>query len=417
MDGLRDYFTKPFCSKNKVDKTLFLVFILINGLVFFNAFFHESRIGYDFKGHLDNIKILSEFRLPARHESTQFFTPPLSYLPAAFIHSIIGPTSLKALKFSQLVNVVYSIALAFYLLKICDLIHPNNTAFKTITLGLVGMLPVYYKTFSFVRPEPLLAFLTVLAVYKALNVFVYDGYGVMEGVKLGFVFGLLILTKQQAFSLILGILLFAVLLALKRGGKSRACFMAAGLSLVLAFIVGGWFYLHLYHEYGTVFAFNREPFPRFSFSNRPRECYFGLGLGEVFIDPVRTSFRHHMLPKFYSELWGDWECYFIVYGLDVRSNRFIGRGIVLEEMLGGGVVPPWLKTNRYEVNGYLGRVNLVSLLPTAVFFMGILSGMTGVRRFPWFICASCCLRYSTCGFSSCIRRAVLTALKRLTCCM
>jgi hypothetical protein len=57
----------------------------------------------------------------------------------------------------------------------------------------------------------------------------------------------------------------------------------------------------------------------------------------------------------------------------VRSGRWLS-GIVLEQALTAGV-PPWLETNRYRVAAYLGRVNLVSLFPSALLAAGVAAGL------------------------------------------
>ena len=47
-------------------------------------------------------------------------------------------------------------------------------------------------------------------------------------------------------------------------------------------------------------------------------------------------------------------------------------------MAAGG--PPWLRTNRDAMGRYLGRVNAVSLLPSAVLLGGILLGLAALPR-------------------------------------
>lgn len=196
---------------------------------------------------------------------------------------------------------VISLGLNFYLVKLCDLIRPAVCHLKVTSLALLGMLPVYYKTFSFVRGEPLLAFLSVLAAYITLMVFVKKRGGRANTIALGVCLGLLILTRQWGLFLLPACIVFVAILMLKRK-QERSCLLKdVVLSLALAVVAGGWFYGYPYKEFGTATVFNRPPRPTFSFSNQPTEYYFGLGLDKLFTDPVRRSFPNRCPPIFYSE--------------------------------------------------------------------------------------------------------------------
>jgi hypothetical protein len=82
----------------------------------------------------------------------------------------------------------------------------------------------------------------------------------------------------------------------------------------------------------------------------------------------------------YSETWGDYLCYFVVYGKDTRDGSFVSH---LCRRLSEGDLPWWLQTNGYEVGRYLGRVNLVSLLPSAVLLAGVVVGLMYLGRAVW----------------------------------
>jgi hypothetical protein len=43
-------------------------------------------------------------------------------------------------------------------------------------------------------------------------------------------------------------------------------------------------------------------------------------------------------------------------------------------------LPDWIDTNRYTINGYLGRVNFVSLLPSAIFAAGFIYALILIIR-------------------------------------
>lgn len=133
--------------------------------------------------------------------------------------------------------------------------------------------------------------------------------------------------------------------------------------LATAVLTGGWFYAHLYRGYGSITAFNRTPSAQLSLSNQPPEFYLGTGNGQLFRNPIRPHFANQLWPKFYAELWGDHEGYFIVTAQDRRSGDWLP-GWKLEKALAASPPPGWLQTNRAQIGPYLGLVNRIALLPT-----------------------------------------------------
>src|SRR5262245_20025890 len=162
MPSILNGLTVPFRSEEVISKPLLCLFILLNGIVLTNACVHNPTVGYDAAEHLKYIRELASLHLPKPAESSEFFSPPLpSIFPA-----LLGSSGLARLwwaaKAAQLLNAALSIGLTFYLLKICDLIRPHSSHFKGASLFVLAMLPVYYKTFVFVRGEPFVVLFVVL---------------------------------------------------------------------------------------------------------------------------------------------------------------------------------------------------------------------------------------------------------------
>ncbi len=362
--------------RNLVDwskRILVILFVLINCIVLYNAIVHMPYIGYDAKALIRNIIVLSEFRLPKPKDTYMFYMPPLVYsLPALLYASKIFDLFV-VLKIEQLLNVLFSVGLTFYLLKICDIIRPSKTLYKILSLSFLGMLPVYYKTFAFIRGEPLVAFLTVFAIYKTLIIFVNGDYRLRNILVLGVILGLMILSRQTGLFVFPAIFIFVVVLLFKERAKWRSFLKSIALILLIAFIIGGWFYIRLHTNYGTVATYNIKPKDKFSFSNQPSKFYLNLGTDKLFTDPVRPSFPNQFFPTFYSETWGDYLCYFLVYGRDIRNQQLIG-GVVLKDLIDKEGLSSWLRTNRYTINRFLGRVNLVSLYPSALILASFILG-------------------------------------------
>lgn len=347
-----------------------LVAVMLNAVILTNAILHHPKIGYDVTEHITYMQIMP-FRLPTPADTPEFFSAPLPYLlPSLFDKVCVaaGWENCRGLdgKFAQVLNFFLSIAITILLWKIAERLNPGSESMKVSMLALLGILTVYYKTFSQARGEPYVAFFVVLALYLILGVLQrLERITWKDGLGLGLVLGLLVLSRQWGFMLFpaLGVLLALVLLKnwRLRGRITRFALV----SLVTAFLVGGWFYLHLYFSYGTFTAFNLESKGGFSFSNQEPTFYRNLYLedGALFKEPVRPNFGNTLFPIFYSETWGDyWGYLTFIYQDNPSVNAF---------------------ANQAEIAPYLGRVNLVSLFPTLILLLGAIYGAWRFAR-AWF---------------------------------
>ena len=360
--------------KHSANKILIILFLIINGIVLYNAIFHPPWIGYDAEAHIVNIKILSQFRLPVRQESAMFYMPPLYYILPAILNSLNTVPFIITLKFAQLLNVIYSIGLVFFLMKICDIIRPKNTAFKIITLLFLGMITAYYKTFAFIRSEPLLAFLTILAIYLTLRLAEKKPSNYGTAIALGITIGFALLTKHTAVFPAVAIISFILISAVKIPEKRKFYIKSSAIILLFVLLISGWFYLNLYKNYGSAKIFNIKIAPGVYEGKKQRTFMDKTGLPYVFREPVRKYFKGSVVPIFYSELWGDYLCFFVVYGIDKRTNEYIS-GKNLAYAIYELSKPSWLYTNRDSIKKYLGRVNIVSIIPSFIMIIGIIYGL------------------------------------------
>ena len=137
--------------------------------------------------------------------------------------------------------------------------------------------------------------------------------------------------------------------------------------------MGSWFYFSLWARYGSPAAFNKGRAP-VALSNRPAFFYLGTGDGLLFADPVRPSFIGQLLPTMYADTWGDYYGYFLLYAWDARTDCYV-RPADWEEFLAAKGHKGWLLTNRFSRARDLGRVNLVSLLPSMLLALGLAFGL------------------------------------------
>ena len=116
-------------------------------------------------------------------------------------------------------------------------------------------------------------------------------------------------------------------------------------SFLYSMFIFGWFYLYLFTNYGSITAFNRLP-SKFSFTNQPSSFYFDLALQDLFSRPIRGfSLTNKLFPILHADTWGDYWGYFLVtLGKGGREN--------------------------FDIVPYLGRVNLIALIPTFILLAG-----------------------------------------------
>jgi hypothetical protein len=368
----------PFRSGHGWDIKLLLVFVLINGLVLANACLHDPHIGYDTRQHLGYIRALSEGRSATPEDSDEFFSPPLPYVLPALLIAATGMDLSVSAQIAQYLNVVLSIGLTFYLIKAGHLLGASS-AVKLGALATLGILPVYYKTFAFVRGEPYVVFFSVVILYYVLLVSVRKQFTLANTAILGISMGLCALSRQWGILLLPAVFLFLALQWVRLSPWRTAIARAIGLSLVLTVATSGWFYLYLRARFGSIAAFNRDPAARFALSNQPLAFYVGLDLPTLFTMPVRPSFPNQLPSILYADVWGDYWGYFGVYGRDTRSGAFLD-GPALYRVLSQDGHPDWLETNYESQGAYLGRVNVVALFPTAIAMVSLAMGIIELLR-------------------------------------
>jgi hypothetical protein len=350
-------------GQENLNRTILAIACIINLLVAFNAVVHDPFIGYDADNHLDYVSVLA-VRLPAKSDSLEYYSPPLPYFLPSLVFQLCESNTITckyvAGKFAQGVNLLLSIAITVFLIKIADLIRPKDQHFKIATLLMFGVLTVHYKTFSQVRGEPYVAFFEVLSIYFVLKLAqTPETLTLKDGILPGICLGGLCLSRQFGFLLLPAIGCLAGLIVIRNKTLGLKYSGIILFSFFVAFLSSSWFYFHLNRTYGSFTSYAIRP-RTFSFSNQPLSFYRNTGIGNfsLFRSPTRKTFNNELIPIFYSETWGDYWGYFV----------FRREGILA------------YKSNQAEVNPYLGRVNLVSLIPSLIFAGGMLFGLGSLRQ-------------------------------------
>ena len=347
------------------EQLVWALFSAVNATVFFNVLFHDPRIGYDALSHLAYVKILASGHLPVEGQTIEYHSPPLPYLLPALLAAPGWLSEGAVNKLAQLQNVLCSLGITLLMLRLSERLAPGKTLVKLGALGLLGSLPVYYKTMVMVRGEPLLALLALLVLERSLTLFLDPAPRLGRAARTGVLFGLLVLARQWGFFFYPALGLWLLALVVRRRERFLPHLKALAVCWGVAFVIGSWFYFVQLGRYGSLTRFNR-PAAGFSLANQPREFYFGLGLDKLFSEPIREAFPNQLLPIFHAETYGDYWGYFLV------KQQFWNEVVV---------------HNREQIKGYLGRACLLGLLPSAVLVAALLLGLGALgpllrRRLP-----------------------------------
>jgi len=378
-DSVIQRFMSLFQTNGKIDPIILTLCLVINVIVLANAILHYPKIGYDVIQHLNYIQILPD-RLPSQKDTYEFFSPPLPYfLPSRFdaICEQYTPdtfTNGKGItysatcriydgKFAQGINFLLSIGTTILLLMIAEQIKPGNRFFKISALSMLALLTVYYKTFSQVRGEPYVVFFIALSIYLINEILKTTSFNYKLIIATGISLGLLVLSRQWGFFIFPAIFLLVIWIFIRdrQTGWLRA--RQFFLITLLSAIVGGWFYIHLYLDYGTFSAFNVK-----QASSPPTIekvlSFFGqtdIRSAELFQAPVRPVFDHQsFFAIMYSETWGDYWGYFTFVKPAIASDK---------------------QGNQASIAPYLGQVNLASIFPSLLLLASFVFGIIQIFRF------------------------------------
>src|SRR5262249_51754965 len=304
----------------RFDHRLLFVFLIVNGLVLFNSIFHDPTTHYDADSHLDYVDVLARLQLPSPNETRESFSAPLPYILPA-VGKAIELSRWWAAKFGQIVNVALSLGITGLLIALCRSARPSDPDMALIALMCLGALPVYYKTMAFVRGEPYVAFLTLAAIAATARALTLRRRSLADAILPGSLWGLLVLARQWGALSAIALVLAVWLTAFRDWDRHK---IAIGLmGPLVALLVGGWFYGWLWVRHGSPIAFNQSPTTSWTLRNQPADFYTGTANGRLFTDPIRGSFPNQLIPIFYTETWGDYWGYFLIYGRDASSGAYV----------------------------------------------------------------------------------------------
>jgi len=325
-----------------------------------NAYKYPDGAGYDAQEHIQYAdQLLHHHQIPGPEARSEYYTPPLFYALAGAA-TLIGEHlhSGDPHKLGQVLNWLVLLATAAVLWALARELFPARPWIQLGALAFFCFLPVVLRVGAMFHPEPLSMLLTAVALLLGARMLGRHDYrwqlAVATGAALGF--GQLV----RAFSLwtfAAVVIAFAV---------ARAWRPLAIVVVATAVVASPW-YIRQAIKYGNP-VFDRPTQDKPIWNRRPARFYAGLGLPQVFTDPVRPQFVNEAIPTTYSDVWGD---YFGVWRGNRERQSFLGLLPTLLALVGWVLLlvrsaraPPRLAVALLPGLGLLGYLYFTISYPT-----------------------------------------------------
>lgn len=317
-------------------------------LLFVNAILHDPRVGYDAAAHRDYAITLATLKLPTEAQSTEFFSPPLAYLPAAFALWMKAPLPLVT-KAWQLLQVFYAAGIIVHLVWLFDALRGGRIA-RIAGFASLFMAAVWWRSFAIIRPEALLALLLTAALYQMVRLAKGDRQA-WRFVLAGSLWGAACVTRQWAIFALLA----SLPACLAAPAKDSRWWTGTAAAAAACFLIAAPFYLSMLARYGTLRPFNRPPI---SESN----LHWNWNPVAVAKEPFSRGQIDRPLNILYADTFGDYWMYFLARGRTPNHRFLVGTPLIDTIATASHAVP----NNVRALTPYLGVVMLVSAPATLV---------------------------------------------------
>ncbi len=295
-----------------------VLLIALGAIAAWNAHDYPSFAGYDVAEHQAYAdSLIHHGQIPGPEQRSEYYTPPGFYALAG-VATLIGEhvNEVDPHKLAQYMNGLILLATAIVLLLLARELFPRRPWLQVGALGYFCLLPVAFRSAAMFHPEPLSMLLSTLALLLAARMFVRRQFRPLPAVALGAVLGAGQLVRAFSLWTFAAVVLAFGAALLFHSADRRTLLRTFGVVFVACAIVASPWYIRQAVRYGNpVFDVPTENTP--IWERRPASFYFGLGLPEVFTEPIRPNYVNEALPTTYSDLWGD---YFGVFGWDSGRN-------------------------------------------------------------------------------------------------
>lgn len=308
--------------------TTLLIAILTVSVVY-NAFHYPSVSGFDAEMDIQYARILvGEWRIPT--ELANYYTPPGFFLLAGALVELgeaLGLADVADL--GQVLGGLLTVGTAALVALLCATVFPGRAWLRFAAVAFFVSCPIVLKTSAMFHPQPLVAFLSTLALVLAARMLKEGRYGMGAALTLGLVVGAGQLVRSVGIWA-LGVVCLALLAAvIARRAERRAALRALVIVGVVGVLVALPWYVYLQTRYSnpifgrtsaaasTVVAAGlfpgrsaaAAPFRLVAvthFPSRRLGFYVDPGLPEVITGPDRAKLAPGFWPILYTDMWGDY---------------------------------------------------------------------------------------------------------------
>ena len=341
-----------------------------------NAFTYPSVSGFDAGADIPYAKTLVEDWSIPTDPHHNYYTPPGFFLLAGAAIKLGEQLGVEEpAQMGQLMNGVLGVATAILLAVLCSIVFPGRDWLRAAALGLFVSIPVVLKTASMFHPQPLLAFLAVLALVLTARMLSARRYRLRSALVLGLVLGAGQLVRSAGLWT-LGVICIALLAAaIAERAERRAALRALVVVGVVGLLVALPWYVYLQTRYSNP-IFGRTsapsshaataglfpgrsaspvpPFRLFATATLPSQrlwFYFDPGLRGVITAPDRAGIAPAFWPILYTDTWGDYFGYWKWGSIQKPLTEPIENRLTLQSVV--GLLPTFL-----AVAGWLALTGL-----------------------------------------------------------
>ena len=317
---------------SRLPNALALLFVAVLAVVVVhNAFTYPSVSGFEAEADIAYARaVVEHWRIPTEL-TNNYYTPPGFFLLGGGMIKLgeaIGVDEPAHL--GQLLNGLLAVGSAILLAVLCAIVFPGRAWLRCAALGFFVSLPVVLKTAAMFHPEPLVAFLALLATVLAARMIAVGRYRLGSAFVLGIVLGAGQLVRSAGIWE-LGVVCLALLAtAIARPADRRRALRALVVAGIVGVLVAAPWYVHLQTTFSNP-VFGRSSLPattdpaaavvpgRFAAPAAFRLAvaarvlpsqrlwfYADPELEATFESPWRSGLTPAYWPITYTEMWGDY---------------------------------------------------------------------------------------------------------------
>jgi hypothetical protein len=315
-------------SHNRVpDGLSALLIVVLAVVVTHNAFRYSPVSGFDAEDAIRYAqRLVEQWRIPT--ELRNYYTPPGFFLLAGWLLRLGGALGVsEPLHLPQLLNGVLTVGTAALLAGLCAIVFPGRAWLRFTAIAFFVSAPIVLKLAAMFHPQPLVAFLSTLALVLAARMLRDRRYGIGASLVLGLVVGAGQLVRSVGIWT-LGVVCIALLAAaIARVEERRAALRSLVVVGVVGMLVALPWYVYLEKRYANpVFGRGAPPagpvvpsvIPGRSAAPAPLRLvaavpapsqrlwfYVDPGLPAVITGPRRPKLEPAFWPLLYADAWGD----------------------------------------------------------------------------------------------------------------